>query len=134
MQGVRLRKSANTINVVTTHDAFGYQVGTTIATQGVYAVRVSAALDVNYGGIDMGILSADGKKFLDQAVAAGPGRHSLLLTVFPAGQDHLTLVFSNYRPGGGQSSFKLQGLRIMLIRQPENTRPTHESPATLPKL
>lgn len=83
------------VNVPTTEDAFRYQVGTKIATQGVYAVRVSAGLDINSGGADMGILSADGKKFLNQA-AAGPGRHRLSLTAFPAGQDHLTLVFSNY--------------------------------------
>ena len=122
------------VDVPTTEDAFSYQIGTKIATQGVYAARVSAGLDTNSGGAGMGILSADGKKFLDHAVAAGPGRHRLSLTAFPAGQDHLTLVFSNNRPGGGSSSFELRRLKIMLIRQTEDTRSTHESPATLPEL
>lgn len=131
---MQLRKATSTVNASTTEDAFDYQIGTKIARQGVYAIRVSSGLDINSGGADMDILSADGKKFINQAVAAGPGRYRLSLTAFPVGQDHLTLVFSNNRPGGGSSSFELRGLKIMLIRQPENTRPTHESPATLPKL
>ena len=115
-QSVQLVASGQALQVVTTKQRYGYQFGTDIDTRGIYALRIRADLVIKTGGADMGVLSADGKRFLDQVTATKTGDNRVTLTVFPGGQEHLTLVFSNYRPEDGQSVFELRSLEILLIR------------------
>lgn len=101
--GATVARTGCELAIVTSPDPFAYQATATVPVPAGSAVVARFRGRLDAGGVNVGLLSGDGQRFLAQSAQLTPGEFSGELLGYGGSAGPLTVVVSNQNPKGEKS-------------------------------
>ena len=108
----RLERRECALEVVTSRDPYSYQAVATVRVPEGSTVLARYSGTVANGGVSLGLLTGDGRRFIAQAVHGQPGNFEGLLAGYAGRRDAVRFVVSNFNPAGASTRASLGTLEI----------------------